>query len=305
MLTVSDRLQRARLSLEGLSVGDALGGFFEFSNSQALSHHVRMRTIPDVKTYRFTDDTNMALSIYDNLRLYEQIRQDELALSFATHFDRGRGYGPSIRRFAPLVLAGKDWREAALSVFGGQGSLGNGGAMRVAPVGAYFADDLDAVVKQARRSCEVTHAHPEGIAGAVAVAVAAALAFQLRDTVLSRQAFIERILPYIPASQVLDGCQNAANLPASSTVDDAVKQLGNGSRVTAQDTVPFVLWCAGEKMNSYPDAIWLTASGGGDVDTTCAMVGGIVALYTGYEGIPSEWLARREPLPTWALGNTV
>lgn len=42
--------------------------------------------------------------------------------------------------------------------------------MRVAPLGAYFADDLDTVVKQSRLSAEVTHAHPEGIAGGVVAA---------------------------------------------------------------------------------------------------------------------------------------
>ena len=60
-------------------------------------------------------------------------------------------------------------------LFGGEGSFGNGAAMRVAPLGAYFADELDAVVEQASFSAEVTHSHPEGIAGAIAVAVAAAL----------------------------------------------------------------------------------------------------------------------------------
>ena len=39
----------------------------------------------------------------------------------------------------------------------------------------------------------------------------------------------------------------------------------------------------------------------GDVDTTCAMVGGIVVLYTGVEGIPAEWIQAREPLPDWAF----
>lgn len=53
--------------------------------------------------------------------------------------------------------------------------MGNGGAMRAAPVGAYFADDLDKVLCHARASAEVTHGHIEGIAGAMAVAVAAAL----------------------------------------------------------------------------------------------------------------------------------
>lgn len=48
--------------------------------------------------------------------------------------------------------------------------------MRVAPVGAFFADDMDLVVSQARASAEVTHAHNEAIVGAIAVAVAAAWA---------------------------------------------------------------------------------------------------------------------------------
>lgn len=50
------------------------------------------------------------------------------------------------------------WRGEARSLFGGQGSFGNGSAMRVAPLGAYFADDLDMVVEQAERSAVTTHA---------------------------------------------------------------------------------------------------------------------------------------------------
>ncbi len=53
--------------------------------------------------------------------------------------------------------------------------MGNGAAMRVAPIGAYFADDLDKVLYYAQASAEVTHAHIEGIVGAMAVAVASAL----------------------------------------------------------------------------------------------------------------------------------
>ena len=48
-----------------------------------------------------------------------------------------------------------------------------------------------------------------------------------------------------------------------------------------------------------PDAPWLTVSGLGDRDTTCAIVGGIVACYVGEEGIPAAWLQAREPLPDW------
>src|SRR5207237_10358797 len=95
--THEERLQRARISLEGLSVGDALGGFFEFNQPAVLDRVVKSRELPDVQ-WHFTDDTNMALSIYKILSTYENIahEQQELAISFAFHFDRGRGYGPSI-----------------------------------------------------------------------------------------------------------------------------------------------------------------------------------------------------------------
>ena len=85
------------------------------------------------------------------------------------------------------------------------------------------------------------------------------------------------------------------------TVAEAAYELGNGSQVLAQDTVPFALWTAVTHLHDFPAAIRACAEAGGDVDTTGAIVGGIVASYTGRDGIPGEWLAHREPLPDCAL----
>ena len=288
-----DRLARARESLEGLSVGDAFGELHGY------------RHIPLIKgTWYFTDDTNMALSIYEILRQYAEINQDALAVSFGAQYDPQRGYGPTMHMLLRQYRAGYRWFDIAKKVFNGSGSFGNGSAMRVAPVGAYFADDLERAAKEARLSAEVTHAHSEGAAGAIAVSVAAALALNLRgQEPLSRPAFIEAVLPFIPDSEVREGVQRARDLAVGTTMRDAVGALGNGSSVTCQDTVPFVLWCAGEALYDFEEALWLTASGGGDRDTTCAMVGGIVACYTGIENIPAVWRERREKLPDWSLGE--
>jgi ADP-ribosylglycohydrolase len=75
--------------------------------------------------------------------------------------------------------------------------------------------------------------------------------------------------------------------------------LGNGHIISAQDTVPFALWCAGRRLGHYGDALWLTVGGLGDVDTTCAIVGGVLACFTGLGAIPDEWRRAREPLPGW------
>jgi ADP-ribosylglycohydrolase len=43
------------------------------------------------------------------------------------------------------------------------------------------------------------------------------------------------------------------------------------------DTVPYAIWCAARHLDDLVEALWATVSVGGDIDTTCAIVGGIVA----------------------------
>lgn len=61
----------------------------------------------------------------------------------------------------------------------------------------------------------------------------------------------------------------------------------------------YCLWCASSYLNDFEVALWHTASGLGDVDTNCAIVGGIVAARVGLAGLPVEWRQSREPLPIW------
>ena len=75
----------------------------------------------------------------------------------------------------------------------------------------------------------------------------------------------------------------------------AIREFGTGFQVSAQDTVPFCLWIVSHHLNNYEEALWTTAKGMGDCDTTCAIVGGIVSLSA--KEIPKIWLERRESLP--------
>ncbi len=176
----------------------------------------------------------------------EIYHQPALARSFAERYDHTRGYGPAMHRLLWEIKCGEDWSERAQSLFEGQGSFGNGAAMRVAPVGAFFADDIDAVIEQAARSSVITHTHDEAIAGAIAVAVAVAQAYQLRTSniVPGRSEFLDLVLPHVPDSEVRSKIRQARDMSASASVQFAVSVLGNGVGVSAQDTVPFALWCA-------------------------------------------------------------
>jgi ADP-ribosylglycohydrolase len=168
--------------------------------------------------------------------------------------------------------------------------------MRVAPIGAYFSDDPPLAAEQARLSAEITHAHPEGQAGAIAVAVAAAWAASAQRESDGR-AMLDLVVKLTPGSKVRSGIEAARQMDFSRDPQAVAAVLGNGSRVSAQDTVPFTLWCAARHAGDYAEAMWTTVRGLGDMDTTCAIVGGIVALSAGRESIPEKWRASREPLP--------
>lgn len=292
-------MQRARLSLNGLSVGDAFGEQFFIAPDEAEAQ-IAARTPPPLP-WKYTDDTEMACSIVAVLRDYGCIEQKELAHSFAEHYDSRRGYGPNMHRLLARIREGEHWSVVAPSLFGGEGSQGNGAAMRSAPIGAYFADDMDAVVAQSRLAAEVTHSHPEGIAGAIAVAMGAAYAWRLRDSSPSprERDFLDLILPHVPLGMVRERIRHARNLLPGASLQLAVAALGNGIGLSAVDTVPLALWCAAQYLDDFASALWLTVSALGDRDTTCAIVGGIVALYTGDAGIPEDWMSAREALPDW------
>jgi ADP-ribosylglycohydrolase len=111
--------------------------------------------------------------------------------------------------------------------------------------------------------------------------------------------FIDVVLLHVPASEVRDNLQLARDLPDALPIEEVCARIGNGSRISAQDTVPFVLWCAAHHLHDFEGAIWTTLGGFGDMDTNAAMVGGIVAPAVGWEGIPTAWRQAREPLPDW------
>lgn len=284
-------------SLDGLSVGDAVGAQF-FVPGTTVAHITEAGEPPGA--WPWTDDTEMACSVVDELAVHGRVDRDRLAGAFSRRYEPYRGYGGGAVVVLHQIRDGVPWREAARAAFDGVGSMGNGAAMRVAPLGAFHAGDSRGAALDAMRTAEVTHAHSEGILGAVAVAVAAAEAgwARLVEAPLEPVELLDAVLAYQVDSQVKSGLERARDLLGAS-VTEAAWTLGNGAQVLAQDTVPFALWTAATHLTDYRAAILACVEAGGDVDTTAAIVGGVVAAGVGRAGIPEAWLACREPLPTW------
>jgi len=166
-------------------------------------------------------------------------------------------------------------------------------------VGAYFADDLDLAAAEADRSAAVTHHHAEGRAGAIAVAVAAAWAWQHRSD--DRQAdpldMLRTAVARLDDSEIRRALTAIAEIGLDAAPRKIAGVFGSGHYITAHDTAPFCLWCAARHIDDYPEALWTAAEVGGDIDTTCAIIGGIVSQSVGPDGIPPHWRSTREPLP--------
>jgi ADP-ribosylglycohydrolase len=287
-------MARARLALDGTRVGDCFGECFFGYLDEALLR-IAERRAPQ-GPWMFTDDTAMAISVTAVLQQAGGIDGDLLAAHFAASYraQPGRGYGRGAHGLLAELGRGGDWRVLAPALFDG-GSWGNGGAMRVTPVGGYFAGELEAAAEHGRRSAAVTHAHPEGQAGAAAVAVAAA---HIAGEGASAAPDIFRVvLDNLEEGEVRDGVARARDLAEGTSPQQAAAQLGAGENVSAQDTVPFVLWCASRGLADFEAAMWRTVAGLGDRDTTCAMVGGLCALAVGRDGLPAHFLERCEALP--------
>ncbi|WP_420571026.1 ADP-ribosylglycohydrolase family protein [Kordia sp.] len=285
------RLQLAQKSLLGNSIGDAFGESF-FGPQDAVYNAIHFREIPQT-TWEFTDDTVMAIAIYLSLEKYGEVHQDFIAKAFAKnyHLDFNRGYGPAMHRTMRAIEAGEYWKDVSKAAFNGMGSMGNGGAMRAAVIGAYFYDDLEKVKQQAFLSSEITHANHEGCVGAMAVAIATAINTQLQidNKTLEPNEFIKKVVAQLPDCDTTSKIKKSVTVLPNYDIRTVVSILGNGVKMIAQDTVPIAIWIAAHHQTDFQEAIWRAVSALGDRDTICAIVGAITIMNTKEENIPADW----------------
>ena len=83
-------------------------------------------------------------------------------------------------------------------------------------------------------------------------------------------------------------------VPSTITV---AAELGNGSRVLVSRHRAVRRVVCGDPYPGLHRRVLGVCEVGGDIDTTCAMVGGIIVGAVGLDGVPAEWRTCREPLP--------
>jgi len=276
----------------GSALGDAIGelAFWRWSEARLRSKIARS----DVLVY--TDDTAMAIGLTESITQVGRLDQQHVGDVFRANYRREpwRGYAmgpPTV--FSLVERRGMSYSEAARSLFGGQGSFGNGAAMRIAPVGLFFHDSPD-LYEQARASASVTHAHPVGVDGAAVLAWAVAQAVKLHpQESFPLEPFSQGLVdfartPEIRGKMVLIRTLLAEDIPPR----DAARRLGRG--VAVHKSLPFAIYSFLRHPKSFEACLFCAVLNGGDRDTLGAMACVVSGAYLGVEAIPQGWREKLE-----------
>ena len=242
---------------------------------------------------RYTDDTHMTLGMAQSLVERSGFDGPHMAALFARNFveERWRGYGPGPPQVFGLLEQGVPWDQAARALYGGEGSFGNGAAMRVAPAALLAHSDLDRVVSLARKTAVITHSHDLGVEGSVLQAAAIALALQLDPaTAIDVGAFLNSLGTYARSlvfQRKLEDARHLLALGADSERKDVVARLGNG--IEAFESVPTAIYAFLRHPSSFREVVAYAISLGGDTDTIGSMAGALSGAFLGIGALPAVW----------------
>ena len=272
----------------GSAIGDALGASFKGLwinklNIEEFSFHGR-----------WTDDTHMMIGVAESLIANKGFNGEHMAWTFIKNWEKEpwRGYGPGPPRVFRTIKSGVAWNEAAKQLYGGMGSLGNGAAMRVAPVGLFYYDDTEKLREIAYRSAEITHTHMLGKEGAALQAYAVALALKIFPEKFDSSSFLDELMSFSRVDAYREKLKKAKVLLKSDDKREIIESLGNS--VEALSSVPTAIYCFAKYHESYAKAVLYAISLGGDTDTIGAMTGAIAGAYHGIENIPNAWKQKLE-----------
>lgn len=241
----------------GAVFGDIVGSAYEWNN-------VKTKDFPlERPETRYTDDSVMTLAVAKWL-LEDPSHSESHLVTCMQKLGRGHfkaGYGGSFREW----LMSKDPKP--------YNSWGNGSAMRVSPV-ALYANSLEEALELARTTAIVTHNHPEGVKGAMAVAECVYICREAADVDKAKR-------------EIRDSIPRKYGYNLQSTLDEIRPDYKFD--VSCQGSVPEAI-IAFLESNSLEDCVRNAISIGGDSDTIAAIA---CSIYSAKNNQEDDILAKR------------
>lgn len=287
-----DLIDAAVGAMLGTLVGDSLGMPAEgMTHEQIRAKFGRLDSLQEgeLPAGEYTDDTEMAINLCESLLEVGDFDQKHLAQSLANQFTPWRCYSPHVYGIMARIRQGLGWELP------GNSSFGADAASRVAALGVLYADDK-AVAELGAKQAAITHTHPNGIAGAVAqaVAVSEATSVGLFESTVPKEELLRKL--YGPVSDLSialsDALERIADIKPTPSLEGLAAAI---ARVYACDggavgTVPAAL-AAFLLTDSFESAVVTAVSCGGKTDMLGALTGAMAGAFYGAAAIPEKLTA--------------
>jgi len=282
--------------LLGTACGDILGAAVEGQPADTIrGRHGEVRDFLDtVRGFGgYTDDTEMTLALATSLVEKGTADPEDMSLKYAEFYESRRGYGATAHRVMGALLNGADYRTTGRIEFP-NGSFGNGGAMRISPVGLAYRHASDELLHQTVEAALLcTHVHPEAIDGAFIQAKAVSILATSDPNRFDRRQLLDTLLGYSTTFVVQRKLEILLEQPDEGVSDDdVIYTIGNGIR--ASEAIAASLWAFLRYGDNPEECLIRAVNFGGDTDTIGAMVGAQLGSLYGSEWIPSRWFAQIE-----------
>lgn len=278
--------------LFGLACGDALGAAVEELRASDIRRHfphslrefergVPGSLLADLPAGTYTDDTVMALGLVEAYIEREGAFDLQAIANNWIHWKKSGPYwelgpGTACNEALDKLIGGQSPRESGVD------SAGNGGTMRVAPVGLVRWRNLQRCTQEAIEQSRITHAHPEADAAAACMALAISFLVRHHRQPFETKAFWDSFLPVAEriSARFTTALRNAM----------VAEELPENVSGYVTKTLPAAFQIFLAHREDPKAAIVVAANAGGDTDSLAAMVGALAGAYQGAKDLPKCWV---------------
>ena len=296
-------LDRARGSLLGLAVGDALGAAVEFQAPGSFEPVTGMRAggTLGLEAGEWTDDTSMALCLAESLVTCSRFDARDQMERYLRWYRHGHlsSNGKCVDIGGTVRDALERYEQTGDPIAGSIDPLaaGNGSLMRLAPVVLWYAGHPEEAIAQAAASSRTTH----GATTAVdACRYFAGLLIGAHDGVPKVALLSDTWTPVPDLLAAEPLCPEIAAVAAGSFAVRMPPVIrGRGFVV---ESLEAALW-AFAHTETFADGVLAAVNLGDDADTTAAIYGQLAGAYYGAAAIPAGWrmrLAKRSLIEEFA-----
>lgn len=307
----ADLLDQFTGCLLGLAIGDALGAPVSGWTREAIAarYHWLDQFVPLVtedgeiifRAGEFTDETELALCLVESVisaRGYLDVAAAGYRFLRLLDGPTARFLDEPTRRALAAAAEHGDFQRGVA----GPGTATGSAAARVAPIGLLHAlsrFNPDLLVRDVLRATLITHAEPEVINGALAVAYAILLLVQ---GTTPPDVLLDEVARFIDEDAVAQRLRRAALQPVPADDEELVRTLAAlGTSAAVDEVVATAFASFAAAHDDFARAVALAINIGGATDTRGAITGALAGAHLGASRLPTALVEGLEGRPSILL----